>query len=256
MRISAFCSLLLRSCLGIWVQTLALRAKLCADIVAAAITTIPVASTNVISVITVSIAFPGWILTCPRTWRARQRWIKTLTSGAVLCHDSRATAVTTIPVTTTLVVVVVAVTITLPTWFGASPTTRAGLGTIEALASRAVSIVVGFSTAVAAIPIAASVVVPVIAISITFPLWLIAKTRRNVDTRVTALERAVQTLAVGAEVVLLFLRGRAATVAAVPTAARVVVSVVAKAVALPRAVLTRALNGVHTFVAHTCLRAI
>lgn len=192
------------------------------------VTAVPVTAAVVVVVIAVSITLPGGLHADPVAVGGH-RGIETLTLGTVIEVLVRTTAVSTVPFAPTIVVAVITGAITLPGRMRAR--SSASVLVVRILTFTFCTVIVLFvvSTAIAAVPVTATVVVAIITGHVALP--------RGMRTHSAARAMVgIQALTIGAVVV--FLVG-ATAVATVPTTATVVVAIVAGVVSLPSWVGTR-----------------
>jgi len=142
---------------------------------AAAISSIPVTATVVVVVVTVAVPTPGkhfafTVARVPYTWVFALAF---LAIGILqLCALFRMSAtVSAVPIAATVVVVVVTVAVALPLMHGAvfHAVVRVDVLLIQAGADVTIVIIVFGSTAVSSVPVAAAVVVAIVAPLVAFP---------------------------------------------------------------------------------------
>lgn len=212
----------------IWIQALAVFAIGVLHIRAigtTAITAIPVAATKIVAIVTETVALPGVLL-------ARTSALgSAIEARALLAERNTATAaIAAIPVTSSNIVLIVTEPITLPSSLEAG--TRNGVAAfvnisfiraVQALAFSAVGQHGVHTTAVATVPTTTTIVVSIVAETISLPTFFLAQLGESLNTLVTSFKVAIQARAVVAEGELLGLVGVSAAVTTIPITPGVVV---------------------------------
>lgn len=140
-----------------------------------------------------------------------------------------AAAITTVPVAPAVVVLVVAEVVAGVCRRGTAFVARCvAVSNVQALAFRAVVVGVVRPAAISAVPVAFAVVVGVVAIAITFPLWMLA--RRGVFVRSAVVVRRQGRVQAQTVRAVNLQDGSAAAITPVPITELIVVLVVAEAV--------------------------
>lgn len=241
--LSATCSA--GSCLVVAIHALAVGTVLVVLARTATIATVPAAPSVVVAVIAHTVSFPpdfGAITldVLHTAIASSDSAIQTLTVRALVVVLVGTTAVTAVPTTGCIVVEVITVVVAFKFGFGASA--RHGTNTVVALrdvcavqaSAIGTEVVVIGAAAVAAVPVAPTVVVAIVTRVISFPgrMGTGARTGRAAVTSVRSRsnEAGVFTHAVLAKFVVVF---RPTAVAAVPTTTTVVVPVVTVIVCFP-----------------------
>lgn len=222
----------------LWVEAVTESAMLCGlrlfvgwDI--ATVATIPIACTIVIGIIAIAVAFKDEVGEATATALLLDYFLVeagTCLAVPVLHFRFVATAIATVPIATTFIVAVVALAISLPGVHLAVPNASRfflDIFGVLAFAINTVVIFVFWPAAVTAVPVASAVVIAIVAGLITFPSY-------NLAMPFAFSELWVQAFAFVAVAVLplcVFLV--AAAVTTVPTAAAMVVLVVAEIVTTP-----------------------
>lgn len=157
------------------VKTLANAAIIVVVLGAAAVSTIPTTTANVVFIVARFVALPGSFVTFFTAWHSLVVFIP---AGAVDTVEERrlgSTTVPAVPIAAADIVFVVAVAISAPSEHFAFTVALVGHRRVEALAFLAVGVLVlrsflGVSTAVPAVPVATTDVVVVVAMAIALPL--------------------------------------------------------------------------------------
>jgi len=209
--------------------------------VSTAVSTVPVATTDIIYVVAFSIALPLMHAAVFRALSIRvdKRLVQTRATEAVAIVILEAATVSSVPVASAVVILVIALFISNPSEHLAWLATL-GFRWIQARAVSTVlkrcrfQLLVCFSTTVATVPVATTLIVAVVTVAITFPRFHCALRYALVVT----FEIGVTTTAIGTVLVIVLL---ATAVSTIPSAAAVVILVVTVAIATERVHRTRSI---------------